>query len=132
MSKKEAGWPRWRYHKTECPDGKIVQSQEQNNELEKRAKGWVDTPADFGNAETKPVTAGQPSKSLKIEVVPPEKTSEEEPGNQETEKEPLLTSEEAKKLLVSKYGMKKKDLSKLSETEIFEALEAKKAEQAEG
>jgi hypothetical protein len=37
-------YPIWLFHKTQCPDGKIVRSLEEETAL---GKGWVESPAQF-------------------------------------------------------------------------------------
>jgi hypothetical protein len=54
-----SSYPRWRFHKTQMPEGKIVTSAEADKAL---GAGWVDSPADF---ETKqkpaPSAAARPA-----------------------------------------------------------------------
>ena len=42
-------FPIWKYHKTLCPDGRIIRSSEEDSKL---SKDWVLSPADFDAVET--------------------------------------------------------------------------------
>lgn len=85
---KDTAWPRWRYHKTLRPDGKIVRSFEENEEL---GLGWVDSPAQFdlepevpadppaGSTSEAPVPSGEMSEgsSEKAPEAPPAEPQDE-------------------------------------------------------
>lgn len=96
-------WPRWRYHEEKKPEGKIVQSAEENEAL---GPGWVDTPADFAKVA---ITEDGLESGENQETLPTK-----EPGpisNEEMKTE--LDKADLIEILV-KRGHKRRDLKHLS------------------
>lgn len=63
-----ANYPIWKYHKTECPEGKIIRSAEEDASL---GKGWVHSPG----FHDEPVKASAPA----AEVIDPAAPEVDEP-----------------------------------------------------